>query len=203
MITSILLRLQAEQPAGFDHLQRLVHQRGGIDRDLRAHPPGRVPQRIVGRDVVELRPRDVRETGRRWRSSTTGATSLGRLPARAWKIAPCSLSTGDQRRAASSGQLRHQRAGNDQSLLVGQGDGLARFERGPRAGQASRADHRRDDNVDFGIGRDFLHALVADQQLGAGRQVGWVGGASDRGVGDRDEAWLECACLLDERGQLR
>ena len=56
MMTSICSGSQAEQPAGLDHLQRLVHQRGRIDGDLRPHAPGRVPQRLVDGDVGELGP---------------------------------------------------------------------------------------------------------------------------------------------------
>ena len=38
----------AEQPVRLDHLEALVHQRRRVDRDLPAHPPGRMLQRIFG-----------------------------------------------------------------------------------------------------------------------------------------------------------
>ena len=49
-----LIGLEIEQPARFDHLERLVHERGRVDRDLWPHLPGRVPGRLERRDVDEL-----------------------------------------------------------------------------------------------------------------------------------------------------
>src|SRR5205814_3129732 len=39
-----------------DDLQTLVHQGGGVDRDDRAHVPGRVGQRLGGCDLGQLVP---------------------------------------------------------------------------------------------------------------------------------------------------
>ena len=44
----------SEQPGGLDHLEPLVHQGGRVDRDLAAHPPGRVIQRLLSGDREEL-----------------------------------------------------------------------------------------------------------------------------------------------------
>ncbi len=43
-----------EQPPGFNHLEPFVHERGGIDRDLRAHLPVGMPQRLLGLHVLHL-----------------------------------------------------------------------------------------------------------------------------------------------------
>ena len=43
-----------EQPAGFDHLQSLVEQGGGIDGDLPAHGPGGVLERLFQSDVFQV-----------------------------------------------------------------------------------------------------------------------------------------------------
>ena len=45
---------RAEQPVRLDHLEALVHQRRRVDRDLAAHRPGRVPERVLDADPREL-----------------------------------------------------------------------------------------------------------------------------------------------------
>ena len=45
---------RAEQVVRLDHLEALVHQRRRVDRDLAAHRPGRVPQRLLDGDGLEL-----------------------------------------------------------------------------------------------------------------------------------------------------
>ena len=138
------------QRASID-LQRLVHQRGRVDRDLRPHPPGRVPQRLRGGDVRPARGATGPGTGRRRRSGSPGAPPAAVPACSAWKIAECSLSTGRSVRPATPGQVHHQRAGDDQRLLVGQGDDLARLQRRPGPAQAGRADDRAEDPVGLGV----------------------------------------------------
>ena len=45
----ICIGVEPEQPVRLDHLEPFVHQRRRIDRDLRAHVPGRVLQRFGNR----------------------------------------------------------------------------------------------------------------------------------------------------------
>ena len=73
-----LLGRQAEQPAGLDHLQGLVHQRGGIDGDLRPHAPGRVAQGLLDGDVRPARPGCVPRKGPPLAVSTMRSTVAGR-----------------------------------------------------------------------------------------------------------------------------
>ena len=56
----------AEEQVRLDHLQALVDQRRGVGGDQRAHVPGRVGQRLLGRDVGELVPAAAAERARRW-----------------------------------------------------------------------------------------------------------------------------------------
>src|SRR5437660_1262333 len=42
---------QAEQEVRLDHLERLVHETGGVNGDLLSHFPGRVAQRFVHRST--------------------------------------------------------------------------------------------------------------------------------------------------------
>ena len=59
---------QVEQQRRLDHLEPLVHQRRGIDRDLAAHFPVRMIAGLIGRDAVEPRRDRSGGTGRPRRS---------------------------------------------------------------------------------------------------------------------------------------
>ena len=45
--------VHVEQPPRLNDFESLVHQRGRVDRDLRAHVPGRMLQRLGGRHLIE------------------------------------------------------------------------------------------------------------------------------------------------------
>ena len=61
-----LAHRDVEQPARLDHLQAFVEERGRIDRDLPAHVPGGMLQRLLDGDLGELRfGSALRETVRR------------------------------------------------------------------------------------------------------------------------------------------
>src|SRR5256886_16350109 len=47
----------AEQRMRLDHLEAFVHQRRRIDRDLAAHPPGGMLERVGRRNIAEVRRR--------------------------------------------------------------------------------------------------------------------------------------------------
>src|SRR5438067_798665 len=49
--------LDAEKPVRLDHFQAFVEQRCGIDGNLRSHVPGRVFQRLLWCNGIELRSR--------------------------------------------------------------------------------------------------------------------------------------------------
>ena len=79
--TPICSGAQVEQPAGLDDLQGLVHQRGRVDRDLRAHVPGGMGQGL-GRPSPRPVARRCRcETARRWPSAPPGAPPPDAPPA--------------------------------------------------------------------------------------------------------------------------
>ena len=59
--TSTCCGVHAEQQAGLDELEPLVHERGGIDRDLAAHDPVRMRAGLIGRDALEARAIGVEE----------------------------------------------------------------------------------------------------------------------------------------------
>ena len=61
---------RAEQPVRLDHLEALVHQRRGVDRDLAAHRPGRVRERLRDGHALQLGAACGRGTGRPRRSAS-------------------------------------------------------------------------------------------------------------------------------------
>jgi len=67
-----------EQAARLDHLKALVHQRGRIDRDHRAHMPSRVVQGLLRRDIAHPVARPSSE-----RASRRGDDQLADLTVRA------------------------------------------------------------------------------------------------------------------------
>ena len=86
---------KTEQEVRLDQLEPLVGERGRVDRDLRPHLPGRVRERLLGRDVARarraLRPRKGPPEAVR----TTRGDLLGRsVPPGTGRCAECSLSTG-------------------------------------------------------------------------------------------------------------
>ena len=58
---------QAEEEVRLDQLEPLVRERRRVDRDLRAHAPGRVRERLLGRHVLELVARAAAERAARAR----------------------------------------------------------------------------------------------------------------------------------------
>ena len=73
---------QAEEEVRLDDLEPLVHHRRRVDRDLRPHLPGRVRQRVLDRDRVEVSRRRSRN-GPPEAVSTSRATSSARPHAHA------------------------------------------------------------------------------------------------------------------------
>ena len=82
------------QPVRLDDLQALVRERRRVDRDLGAHRPGRVAERLLRGDRGELAPASRRGTGRPTRSGSGASTVAIDSPTRHCQIAECSESIG-------------------------------------------------------------------------------------------------------------
>ena len=78
------VEVDAEQLVGLDHLEALVHERRRVDRDLGAHVPGRVLQRVGDRDVAELGAACGPRNGPPLAVSTMRAHLVGGAAAQAW-----------------------------------------------------------------------------------------------------------------------
>ena len=137
-----LLGREIEQPAGFDDLERLVHHRGRIDRDLRAHAPIRMAQGLFDRDAGQLLGR-VAEKG----SAAGGQHDPPHLlaAARLQRLKDGAVLAIDRKdRCPGLGRQAHdQRPGHDERFFVRQRDRLAGLDGRPGAAQAGAADDRR------------------------------------------------------------
>mmetsp|Transcript_30180 Transcript_30180/g.101748 ORF Transcript_30180/g.101748 Transcript_30180/m.101748 type:complete len:249 (-) Transcript_30180:242-988(-) len=181
-----------------DDLQTLVHHRRRVHRDLGAHVPVRVrrglladPVRVLAARAEELLRRSVAEGAARRRQDDLAhgagrhaleALEDGRVLGVGWRHAHSVLLQ----------QRQDSRPASDQSLLVGQGNVLARLDRGHRRAEARRADDARDDDV-RGLGRGArarrlrashnLKSLEVDavrrQRLLELRELGGVADAND------------------------
>ena len=95
--TSIPSYGHVEEPVGLDQLETLVRERRRVDRDLRPHAPGRMCERLGGRDMSPSSARERPRNGPPEAVRTSPATCLGLAPSRHWWSAECSLSTGSRR----------------------------------------------------------------------------------------------------------
>ena len=127
---------EAEQEVRLDHLEALVHQRRRVDRDLRAHVPRRVRERVGRADVAQVvggAPAE-RAAGR-GQHQRDASRRRGRRQCTA--AAPSARSRRAAARRPERARLgQHERPAGDQALLVGErqvGAGAQRRQRWRRA----------------------------------------------------------------------
>ena len=149
------------EPARLDDLQALVGEGRGVDRDLGAHAPGRVAERLLRRDRGEVPRPAGRGTAHRTRSGSADPRAPGCSPARLCQIAECSESIGRSQpsglasgSAGSTGASRRRRSARASgitrwppatsvSLFAVATILPARAPRGPAAGSRRRPCRRR------------------------------------------------------------
>ena len=144
---SIRSRRQAEQVMRLDQLEPLVHQRRRIDRDLRAHRPFGMRDRLLRRRRPQLLRRRGAGTARRWQSGSVLRHLRVLLPqgtgiSHYVRCRPAAASA-----RCPSRRIDHQLTGGDQRFLVGERDRLPGLDRGHHRQQAGAADDRRDHQV--------------------------------------------------------
>ena len=161
--TSIAVVRRAEQVVGLDHLEALVHQRRRVDRDLAAHRPRRVLERLLDRHGVQLRARAAAE-----RAAGGGEHEPSIVPTR--RLAGDQLVQRgvlgvdrDDLRAGRLGERHDQLAADDERLLVGEREVDPLGQRHDRRAEPGRADDRVQHEVGVRA-RDEL-----DQALGPAR----------------------------------
>ena len=142
--------VEPEQLVGLDHLEALVHERRGVDRDLRAHVPRGVLERVGDRDQRKLLTRVAAE-----RPSARGEDQapdlVGRAgPQRLVERGVLAVDGNDLARATRACGRDH-RATGDQALLVGKRKALAVDERGDRRRKSGEADDRVQHDIGVGV----------------------------------------------------
>ncbi len=186
----------AEQMVGLDDLEALVHQRRRVDRDLAAHLPRRVLERLIDRDVLQLGAR----------ASAKGSARCGqhelldgpRPLARQQLVQRRVLGVdGQDLRAGRLGERHHKLAADDERLLVGEREVDALAERRDRRAEAGRADERVEHEVGVGLEHQLDEPLGARQHLAVGPLLRCAGAGV--GVGERDPADAEAPRLVDQR----
>ncbi len=139
-------RGHVEEPMRLDDLESLVHQRRRIDRDLAAHLPGRMPQRVGGRDAGERRTVERPErTARRRENQATHFVAAARVQTLVNRVVLAV--DGQNRHAPPPGGVNHERAGHDEDFLVGECQRLPRFDRGKRRLETGSPGRRREHDI--------------------------------------------------------
>ncbi len=138
------IRAHAEEMLGLDELEPLVHEGRGVDRDLGAHRPGRVADRLLGRHPRHLGKRAGAE-----RAARCGQDDPPDARAALEHLEDCIVFGIDRQEhgAAARGGRCHQDSGRNQRLLVGKGDRRSGLDGGKRRGKAGRAHDGRDHEV--------------------------------------------------------
>ena len=161
-----------EQLMGFDDLESLVHQRGRVDGDLRAHLPRRVRQGVVDGDLAQrllMAAPERAAAGGQHHPPDRHRPQLrqgGHLffpengPQALMDGAVLGVHRHDLGARCDPGRL-DDRAARDERLLVGQGQPAPRLQRGQRDRQAGEADHSVDDDVRSG--RDLGQGFGSDK----------------------------------------
>ena len=148
-----LLQRQVKQPAGLDHLEALVHHRGGVHRYLAAHVPVGVCAGLLGRDRAQVLERQHPERSARCRQHDLPDTAR-RMPGgvvigHALQDGVVFAVDGQQHGTVVAHRFHEQRPGHHQRLLVRQQHTLAVPGRLQRRQQPGRADNGRHDIVDL------------------------------------------------------
>ena len=138
------VEIETEEQRGFDHLEALVDQGRAVDGDHGTHVPGGMCQRVLRRDIPELRAGTAAEraAARRQHQPTylLGAAATQALRQRR-------VLRVDGHDLARSSPIGDQGSADDERFLVGQGQRAAGVEGGQRGFEADRAGHRVEDDI--------------------------------------------------------
>src|SRR5215210_9082298 len=139
---------------GLDQLEALVRERRGVDRDLRAHRPGRVGQSLLRGDVFELLARAAPERAAR-AGQHERVDLLPRTTFEALERGRMLAVDREQQASATLSRLERELAGGDEALLVCERERDSAVERPERRRQAREAD----DGIQHNVGLRALQQL--------------------------------------------
>ena len=150
---------RAVEPVRFHDLVALVREGRRIDRDLRTHAPGRMPERLRGRDRRERTERPIAERAA-GRGDSDPPYALGRDPVEALPE-PAVLAV-DRTKALPRPAARgtDEVAADDEDLFVGERDVLARLEGGERRPQTGDARSGDEHEIHVVRGRELRQIVV-------------------------------------------
>lgn len=138
------------EQVGLDHLQALVDEGRGVDRDHRAHGPGGVGERVLDGDGRQLVPGTTAE-----RPAGRGDDQLAHVGAGAGgqRLEERGVLGVDRDDLARLGERLDQRAADDERLLVGEREGAARLQGGERGRESDGAGDAVEHGVAVGGGK--------------------------------------------------
>src|SRR5215208_506596 len=187
----------AEQVVSLDQLEPLVHQRRRVDRDLAAHRPRRMRERLVHRHVLELLARAPAEWSARGRQDEP-------VDRAGTPLAPDELEQRrvlgvdrDDRGTRRFRQCRYELTTHHQALFVREGEVDALAERGDRRTQSGRPDQRVEDKISAAVGHEPDEAVRTAQYLAIRPALGSTGGRPL--VGEPDALHAELLGLVHEQ----
>src|SRR5579875_1047220 len=192
------LWFHVEQPSRFDDLKSLVHEGGGVDGHLLAHPPGGMLKRIGNGNARKLLPRQSPKRaarGGKYYSVDVFAT----LSVKALEDGVVLAVDRQQPSASSPDGVNYQFPGHHQHFLIGERDILAGFDRRIGGAQAKHAHHRAHHKLCRGIGGDRYGTLDAHANFGLARTKPAAQFARGFLGGHRDELRPKALYLLGEQ----
>ena len=178
--------VDAEQLAGLDYLEPLVHERRGVDRDLRPHLPGRMGEGVGHAHRCEISrfpPPERSPACRDHDSGNLANAATGKALVYRTVLGVDRDELGTRARACA---LDHRRAGHER-FLVREGEPASLPQRGDRHAEARESD----DGVQHHVGsfdergqrtRTCTQLDARRQQIGEPALEGTVGDRDDTGV---------------------
>ena len=183
----------AEEVMCLDHLEALVEQRRRVDRDLAAHVPGRVRERLLARHVAEVAAAAEGPARRGQHEPVHRARRLGVDQLVERRVLGVH---GNEQRPGRLGERGDQLAADHEALLVGEREVDALGQRDDRRAEPRRAEDRVEHHVGARRRDQLAHPLLPRQHLAVeGLGGGRLGGV---GVGERDSLNAMLARLLEQ-----
>ena len=175
-----LLGAQPEEALGFDELEAFVGERGGVDRDFRAHRPVGVVEGVGGSNVGEACGGPVAECAAA--GGEDDATHAGvRVALEALEDGVVFAVDGENFCAGFFGGGHDEFTGENEDLFGGEGEVFAGGEGGEGGCEAGGADDGDEDGVGGGELGEFNEAGEPADEVGAGGECAEIGAGG--GVG--------------------
>ena len=161
-------RRQIEQPAGLDHLEALIHERGAIDGDAVSHLPCRMIQGLLRSHRGQRFARSIAEWAARSGQNQPRNLFAVACPQALVRAVMFAIDR-DQEGSVFPHGVHHQTAARDQHFLIRQPDPFAVPDGFVGGFQASDSDDGRNHGINFLIDRNRDQRSIAREQIGPRR----------------------------------